>query len=294
MRSGGTGGRSVSIQDQCYCQIQADVINLTSAYLSTMERTATFEVIVQGTMGGKPLMPEDFDIRSLRDLLAEVEVLLYPNDRRDRPVISYEVQEGSVRNIFRTGMQAVATAGAVLALVNSTGSLDVLEPRTAGALEAMQRWAIENDQAFILRSNATGLTELRIDRSTSYQRTEATAVETEVYLYGKVVDAGGKERPNIHLQVDGQGMFVIDAQEKFLAGLKENILYHTMGVRATGRQNLQTGEIEKRSLRLIELIDYEQRFQEDYVKRLQAKASQWLKNVDPDQYLRAVRGEYGS
>ena len=259
-----------------------------------MEHTATFEVIVQGTMGGKPLMPADFDIRSLRDLLAEVQVLLYPNDRRDRPVISYEVQEGSVRNIFRTGMQAVATAGAVLALVNSTGSLDVLEPRTAGALEAMQRWAIENDQAFILRSNATGLTELRIDRSTSYQRTEATAVETEVYLYGKVVDAGGKERPNIHLQVDGQGMFVIDAQEKFLAGLKENILYHTMGVRATGRQNLQTGEIEKRSLRLIELIDYEQRFQEDYVKRLQAKASQWLKNVDPDQYLRDVRGEYGS
>jgi hypothetical protein len=114
-----------------------------------------------------------------------------------------------------------------------------------------------------------------------------------VYLYGKVVDAGGKERPNIHLQVEGQGMFVIDAPEKFLAGLKENILYHTMGVRATGRQNLQTGEIEKRSLRLIELIDYEQRFQEDYVKRLEAKASKWLQDVDPDEYLRDVRGGYG-
>src|SRR5690606_19716130 len=157
-----------------------------------MERTATFEVIVQGSKGGQPLKPEDFDIRSLRDLLDEVEVLLYPSDRRDRPVISYEVQEGSVRNIFRTGMQAVATAGAVLALVNNTGSLDVLEPRTASALASMQRWAIENDQAFILRSNATGVVELRIDRNTNYQRTEATAVETEVYLYGKVVDAGGK------------------------------------------------------------------------------------------------------
>lgn len=220
-------------------------------------------------------------------------MLLYPNDRRDRPVISYEVQEGSVRNIFRTGVQAVATAGAVLALVNSSGDLDVLEPRTAGALEAMQKWAIENDQAFTLRSNATGLIELRIDPTTNFQRTEATAVETEIYLYGKVVDAGGKERPNIHLQVEGQGMYVIDAPEKFLAGLKENILYHTMGIRATGRQNLQTGEIEKRSLRLIEFIDYEQRFQEDYVKRLQAKASKWLKDIEPDQYLRDVRGGYG-
>jgi len=52
--------------------------------------------------------PEDYDIKALRDLLAEVEVLLFPNDRRERPVISYEVWEGSVRHLFLTGVQAVA------------------------------------------------------------------------------------------------------------------------------------------------------------------------------------------
>jgi hypothetical protein len=259
-----------------------------------VDKTATFEVVVHGTKGGQPLMPQDFDIKSLRGLLEEVEVLLFPNDRRERPVISYEVQPGSVRNLFRTGVQAVAQTGAVLGLVATSGSVDMLEPRTARAIEAMQRWAQESDLAFTLRTSLPGTAELRIDRTTHFVRTEATSVETEVYLYGKVVEAGGKGRPNIHLHVDGQGVFIIDAPEKVLAELKENILYHTMGVRVMGRQNLQTGELEKGSLKMVELIDYDQQYNEEYLKRLQAKADKWIKDVDLDQYLNDVRGDYGA
>ncbi|MCB9178698.1 MAG: hypothetical protein H6590_04670 [Flavobacteriales bacterium] len=260
-----------------------------------MERTATFEVVVSGTKGGQPMMPEDFNIKALRELLTEVEVLLFPgSSSRDRPVISYEVQPGSVRNLFRTGVQAVAQTSAVLALVASSGTIDMLEPRTARAIEAMQRWAQEGDVAFALRTSLPGSPELIIDRTTHYLRTEAVSVETELYLYGRVVDAGGKERSNIHLQVDGQGIHVIDASKEFLEGLDKNILYHRMGVRAMGRQNLQTGEIEKNSLKLLELIDYDEHFEEAYLKRLQAKARGWLKDTDPDQYLNDVRGTYGS
>ena len=257
-----------------------------------MDRTASFEVIVTGTRGGKPMGPADYDIKELRELLAEVEALLFPMDRKERPVISYEVQEGSVRNIFRTGVQAVAQTGAVLGLVVSAGTVDVLEPRTAKAIEAMQRWAQQSDLAFALKTSLPGSAELRIDRTTHYLRTEATSVETELYLYGKVVDAGGKENPNIHLQVDGQGIYRINAQEPFLEGLQKNILYHRMGIRALGRQNLQTGEIEKGSLKLLELIDYDEHYEEAYLKRLQTKAYTWLKDIDPDQYLNDVRGEY--
>jgi len=259
-----------------------------------VEKTATFEVVLSGTKGGKPMGPEDYDIKALRELLAEVEVLLFPNDRRERPVISYEVKEGSVRNIFRTGIQAVTQTGAVLGLVLAAGTVDVLEPRTAKAIEAMQRWARESDLAFTLRTSLPGTAELRIDRTTHYVRSEATSVETEVYLYGRVVEAGGKGKPNIHLQVDGQGVYIIDAPEKYLAELTGNILYHTMGVRVVGRQNLQTGELEKGTLKMLELVDYDARYNEAYLKRLQAKASTWIKDVDLDQYLNDVRGEYGA
>lgn len=238
--------------------------------------------------------PEDYDIKALRDLLAEVEVLLFPNDRRERPVISYEVREGSVRHLFLTGVQAVAQTGAVLGLVASTGTIDVLEPRTAKAIEAMQRWAQESDYTFTLRTSLPGTAEVKIDSSTHYFRTEATAVETEVYLYGRVVDAGGKEKPNIHLHVQGQGTYLIAATEAQLTGREDNYLYRTMGIRATGKQDIQTGEIEKGSLQLLELIDYEEKYEEAYLKRLQGRAYTWLKDIDPDQYLNDVRGEYGA
>lgn len=259
-----------------------------------MEKTATFEVIIQGIAAGGPLMPQGYDIKALRELLVEVEVLLFPNDRRERPVISYEVKEGSVRNIFRTGVQAVAQTGAVLGLVTSALTLDVLEPRTAKAIEAMQRWAQEGDLSITLRTSLANTAELRIDRNTHFMRSEASSVETEVYLYGRVVDAGGKEKPNIHLQVQGQGTHLIAATEEQLKGRSDNYLYKTMGVRAIGRQDLQTGAIEKGSLKLIELIDFEERYEENYLKRLQAKAYSWLKEIDPDQYLNDVRGEYGA
>jgi hypothetical protein len=259
-----------------------------------VESTAIFEVVVNGTKAGRPMGPEDYDIKQLRALLEEVEVLLFPNDRKQRPVISYEVQEGSILNKFRTGVQAVAQTGAVLGLVVASGTVDQLEPRTAKAIEAIQHWAHESDLRFTLRTSLPGTAELRIDRTTHFKRSATTAVETEVYLYGRVVDAGGSENPNIHLQVEGQRTYVIDATEEQLKDRKENYIYKTLGVRASGRQNLQTGEIEKGSLKMIELIDYDEHFEESYLKRLQAKAGKWLKDIDPDQYLNDVRGEYGA
>ncbi|MBK9419240.1 MAG: hypothetical protein IPN62_18650 [Flavobacteriales bacterium] len=188
-----------------------------------MEAKATFEVRVDGKRGNNDLKPAEFDIRELRGLLDEVEVLLFPNDRRERPVISYRVEEGSVRNIFQTGVQSIASLGAVIGLVNSQRTLDILEPRTAKAFETIQQWAIEKDYTFTLTTSTDPAVELRVDRSTAYFRSEATVVETELYLYGKVTDAGGKEKPNIHLQVEGQGIFTIEAEESFLAALENNI-----------------------------------------------------------------------
>ena len=62
-----------------------------------------------GKNGDEPLSPANFDIGQIRFLLDEVENLLYPDKkkRKDRPVISYEMKEGSVINIFRTSLQNV-------------------------------------------------------------------------------------------------------------------------------------------------------------------------------------------
>ncbi|MBK8950046.1 MAG: hypothetical protein IPM68_14705 [Flavobacteriales bacterium] len=47
-----------------------------------METQATFEVRIDGKRGAKDLKPNEFDIRELRGLLDEVEVLLFQRPSR--------------------------------------------------------------------------------------------------------------------------------------------------------------------------------------------------------------------
>lgn len=95
-----------------------------------------------GKNGDEPLSPANFDIGQIRFLLDEVENLLYPDKkkRKDRPVISYEMKEGSVINIFRTSLQNVLMFSSMLGAVEqNSGSIDKLEVNSAQALENCKR-----------------------------------------------------------------------------------------------------------------------------------------------------------
>jgi len=71
---------------------------------------------------------------------------------------------------------------------------------------------------------------------------------------------------------------------------EENILYKTFGIRATGKQNSETGELDKSSLTFLELLDYNTKYDEKYLKDLRDKARSWLINIDPDEWLKDIRG----
>ena len=60
----------------------------------------------------------------------------------------------------------------------------------------------------------------------------------------------------------------------------------------TGKQNIETGEIDTKSLQLIELIDYQPKFDNDYLNSLIKKAKNIWKNVNPDEWLFNLRGGY--
>ena len=66
-----------------------------------------------------------------------------------------------------------------------------------------------------------------------------------------------------------------------------------MGIRAKGKQHSETGEIDTSTLTFIELVDYQPKYQEDYLNGLIEKASQsWTKITDKDNLLKEVRGSY--
>ena len=115
-------------------------------------------------------------------------------------------------------------------------------------------------------------------------------MDAEVYLYGTLTDAGGKDKSNIHLDTKEYGQVTIDSDKEYLKNIRENLLYKEFGVRAQGKQSLATGEIDMSSLRLISLQGYRPVFDENYLNGLIAKASRSWAGVDVDSYMTDLRG----
>ncbi len=131
-----------------------------------------------------------------------------------------------------------------------------------------------------------------INPSTKFFRTEDIWADAEFYFYGILKDAGGKNKANIHLETQDYGYLTIETGKEFLKGREENLLYREFGVRASGKQNTETGELDTKSLELLELLDYQPKFDSDYLDSLIKKAKKSWKDVDTDEWLLNLRGEY--
>lgn len=257
-----------------------------------MDKLGNIEIKVVGKSGNDELKPNNYDIRHIAEVLQNVEDLLFPNSKKERPLITYDIAEGSVRHIFKTTMQAVIGFSAVLGQIEANDSIDFLELKTARAIESFQKMSQKKDYDFEIKTSLKKKTELKITPKTKFIRTENLWAEAEIYLYGVLKNAGGKSKANIHLDTDEYGYIAIETGEDFLREKEENLLYKKFGVRAKGKQNIETGEIDTKSLKLIELVDYNPKFDENYLNNLIKKASKNWEGIDADDWLQNLRGDY--
>ena len=257
-----------------------------------MEKTGYIEIRILGSKGNLELKPDNYDIKEIKTVLEQVENLLFPVEKKERPTISYQLEEGSVRHIFKTSIQAIIGFNAVIGQVSSQKSIDFLEINTAKAIESFQETAIKKDYSFIVSTSLPGSIELKIDKTTRYIRSEAIWANAEFYFYGKITNAGGKDKANIHLVTEELGTIRIDTPQEILEKLEGNILYKSYGVRVIGKQHSETGEFDKSSFKFLELIDYHPEYDNAYLNDLRKKAMGWLGTIDPDTWLKELRGGY--
>ena len=255
-----------------------------------MDKTGYIEIRIKGLKGNLELTPENYDIREVMVVLEQTENLLFPGEKKERPIISYKQEPGSVRHVFQTSMQTIIGFTALLGQIESNKNIDFLELNTAKAIEAFQDSAIKKDYIINLKTSLSESSVLRIDNTTRYYRTSTVWADAEFYFYGKVTNAGGKERINIHVMTEDLGIIRIETPQRVLENLEENILYKSFGIRAVGKQNTETGEIDKGSLVFVEMIDYSPKYDKDYLQKLRMKAKSWLESINPDEWLRDVRG----
>ncbi len=260
-----------------------------------MEKTGFIEIKISGSKGNLELSPDNYDIREIISILENAENLLFPNEKRERPTISYKIEQGSVRHIFKTSIQYIIGFNAIIGQVELTQNIDFLDLPTAKAIENIQGIAAKKDYTFTISTSVENSNEIKIDKTTNFYRTENVWADAEFYLYGKVINAGGKEKANIHIYTEELGTVRIKTPISFLEQYEENLLYKSFGIRAIGKQHSETGEIDKSSLEFKDLIDYEQSYDEKYLQSLRDKAKKsWLGNIDADKWLREIRGGYGA
>ena len=257
------------------------------------ESKGYIQIHISGKEGIHELTPANYDIRQLREMLENVEDLLSLDGKnKQRPIVSYEILEGSVIHRFVTTLQMVAQFGAVLSLVSQTNTLDGLDLPTATAFENIQKIAKARNYSFEF-STCLNPSEteppLTISSYTNFKRSEKLWADGEFYFYGSVINAGGKKDANIHLDVKGVGLLTIASPREYLKNQEKNLLYHECGVRVRGRQNIETGEIDFKSLVLLELVDYSPKFDENYLNSLIDNAYPRLKDIDPVQWINEVR-----
>ncbi|MET4083310.1 hypothetical protein ABIB40_003279 [Pedobacter sp. UYP30] len=88
------------------------------------------------------------------------------------------------------------------------------------------------------------------------------------------------------------GYLAIETGQDFLMEQEENLLYKKFGVRAKGKQNLEIGEIDTKTLKLVELVNYSPKYDSDYLTNLINKAKKSWKGVDTNEWLINIRGGY--
>ena len=258
-----------------------------------MENVGYIEIRITGTKGNLELSPDNYDIRELITMLENAENLLYPGDKRDRPIISHRAEEGSVKHILKTSMQYVIGFNAVIAQINQHQNIDFLDFKTAKAFENIQDTATKKNYTFNIKTSLEQTNEVTVDKTTHFYRTDAIWADAEFYFYGKITNAGGKDKPNIHIVTEGLGTIIVQTPMDFLKAYDENMLYKTFGIRAIGKQHSETGEIDKTTLKFIEMVDYQPKYDEQYLNSLIEKASKsWVGIKNKDLWLREMRGGY--
>lgn len=256
-----------------------------------MERIGYIEIKVDGTKGNFELTPDNYDIRDIISILEQAENLLFPNNKKERPTISYDIQEGSVKHIIKTSLQVIIGFNAILLSIQQNNySIDFLESPTAKAFEFFQETAKKQGVEFQISTSVDNSCKISVDKNTEFIRSEEAWADAEFYFYGYIIDAGGKTYPNIHLDTKEYGVLKIEVDRKFLREYESNPLYKRYGVRAVGKQNVNTGEFDKSTLKLLEIIDYNPSYREDYIKGLINKARKsWEGISDADEWLSQLR-----
>ena len=128
-----------------------------------MDKIGYIEIRIKGSKGNLDLSPDNYDIREIISILENTEALLFPGDKRNRPIISYKIEEGSVKHLFKTSIQFIIGFNAIIGQINTVQNIDFLNIDTAKAFESFQDIAKKRNYALFIKTSLDKTNEVILD-----------------------------------------------------------------------------------------------------------------------------------
>ncbi len=116
-------------------------------------------------------------------------------------------------------------------------------------------------------------------------------VDSESYVMATVIDMGGKNKANAHLELDNGELVVADSARNYLASLENNLLYKRVLAHVAYRVNLRTKDWQ--NIRLVSLSRPGTTFDADAFDKAVSRPSAWDEVADPVTEIRRMRGDNG-
>jgi len=242
---------------------------------------------------GRPLTPENVDLLTLHQFMGEVIALVRGDfSRAEMGQPSVAIEEGSVKLVSLVAVTVAASLHQDLAGLARTQDLDAISPKRAEVIETWQARAAKagsNRRYDLLAELAEEApAKLEVSHQTHFRHLQLDSwVHAEKYLTGRVVDLGGKTRPNVHLVLPSGASIKVDATEDQLEGA--DYLYKTMTLNVSVKEHIRTGEI--RQARLIDVVKPLREIDEDKLKTLWQKGKgAWAGISSPTAWVEELRG----
>ncbi|MGM0634758.1 MAG: hypothetical protein ACQESK_01735 [Bacteroidota bacterium] len=253
-----------------------------------MEEQGYIEIRV--TNRDNSLSPKDVDINEIKDFISDVETFLYPNrkEKRNRPHISYDIDEGSAKHKFFLPITAVILFNGLTSEINNRSNLDFLDYKRQSIIDKFQKRALKEGYKIEFNNSMSNKPTLIIDETTNYEMIAPTYFESEFYLYGEIYQEGGKN-PNLHISTNKYGNITVSAtKEQIMNGEKKT--YKPYGIKVRGKKNLEDNSLS--DLVLLEFIQYKPVFNKSLLDKVIVKASENLNKItNVDTWLNDIKAE---
>ena len=253
-----------------------------------MEEQGYIEVRVSSRDGS--LSPNDVDINDIRGLISDVETFLFPTkeEKRLRPQISYDIENGSVKHRFFLPISFVILFNGLTSEISTRRSIDFLDQKRQEVIDRFQQQAIKDGYTFEFSNSISVNPILTVNNQTEFAAVEPQFVESEFYLYGEIFQEGGKS-PNIHISTSRHGNLTVSAtKEQIIAGEKRT--YKPYGIKVSGKKSLADGKLT--DLKLIEFIDYRPAFDRSLLAKVIERAKPRLSRIkNVDKWIEEMKAE---